>query len=534
MPPSLLTSAGKPVVGTTQDLPARGLPLVVRWPRLAPGRGELTQAKLTLGAPAGTIALNGGDAGLTVVTNLGPLSTGWAEEQKKDVAWLTADWGSRRVLATLRINATTANDVMLARLRISDGGPWFPPLPIETVPFNQDVPLPDLVASRLMVEIVKRDGSGVLQPAVNRLKGLSLSLAAQPYDLSVSVGDERPLHQRPGRLLAGQQAVVESGLLEALNAAAPRDGAEADVPVWIRDSMQGKVTIEAAQFAAVTVFTALDPPLLEGGLPLDWGGQATARVIVGDKAALADVRLTLDLDLRPERILLSAPAGPAAHGHLCDPGHSAAQGFPPLAGAIAGVDVLLRPTEAKVAGTVAIHPDEDGRPGAVPFPGAAAPFQLAEPGAWPWAARWVPLQLGKPLRVDRPWWIVVSVQSGEAVWPVSGGAPALENTSLPPALHRLGAGAWSAWRAPPAAPWAHCRLRAADAAPPPGFRVELRRGGKSQSVNVAAGTEVVVPQATLAALGSAGEALELAISSAGPPVAGNVRLQGLRVAVQGK
>lgn len=523
------------MAGTTLDIPARGLSLVVRWPRLSPARGELTQAKLTLGAPAGVISLNGGDAGLTTVTNLGPLTASWTDEQKKDVTWLTADWGSRRVLTSIRINTTTANDPTLARLRISDGGgPWFPPLPIETVSFNQDVSLPDLVASRLMIEIVKRDGAGVLQPAPNRLKGLTLSLAAQPYDLSVAVGEARPLYERSGRLLSGQQAVVESGLLEALNAAAPKDGAAADVPLWIRDSMQGKVTIATAQLTASTVFTALDAPVSASGLALDWGGQAVGRVTVGNGTALEDVGLSLAPDLRPERLLLTPSAStPAAYGHLCDPGHSAAQGFPPASGAIAGVDVLLRPTQAKVTGTLALHPDENGRPGSVPFTGASLPFQIAESAAAPWATRWVPLQLEKPLRVDKPWWIVVTVESGEAVWPVSGGAPKLGGAALPASLHRLGPGAWSAWESPPADPWAHCRLRAGDASPPPPFRVELRRGAASRTVDAAAGTRLVVPAAALGALGSAGATLELAVSSSGPPVAGNVRIQDLRVAVRG-
>ncbi|HVE82134.1 MAG TPA: hypothetical protein VND93_04780, partial [Myxococcales bacterium] len=475
--PSLLTPAGAPAVGTTQDIPGRGLPLIVRWPRAAPARLELIQAKLTLGAPAGVTALAGGDPALAVVTNLGPLTAGWTDEQAKDVTWLTVDWGARRALVSIKVTTTwsdaTKEDPTLARLRISDGGPWFPPLPIDTIPFNKDVPLPDLVASRLMIEIVRRDAAGVLQPAANRLKALALSLAGQPYDLSVAVGEARPLYQRSGRLLAGQQAVVESGLLEALNAAAPKDGAAADVSLWIRDSLQGRVAIAAAQLSAATVISALDAPVLDG-LPLDWDGQAVGRVTLGTGAKLDELRLTPAPDLRPERLLVapaaSASATPPAFGHLVDPEHSAAQGFPAPSAAVTGVDVLLRPTRSTVAGTLALHPDEGGRPAAAPFTGVSVPFQIdTGTAAAPWPARWLTLQPRKPLAISGAWWLVISVESGEAIWPLSGDAPRVEGAALPAPLHRLGAGAWSAWEPPPAAAWAHCRVRVADASPPPLF-----------------------------------------------------------------
>jgi hypothetical protein len=100
-------------------------------------------------------------------------------------------------------------------------------------------------------------------------------------------------------------------------------------------------------------------------------------------------------------------------------------------------------------------------------------------------------------------------------------------------MHRLGPGAWSAWEAPPATPWAHSRVHASDASLPPPLKVELRRGAAKQAVNAVAGTQVVVPPAALAALGTTGVALELAVSSAGAQVAGNVQLQDLRVAVHG-
>lgn len=537
-PPQLVAADGQSAVGKTLDIPADGLSLTLVVQAVAPARLELTQAELTLTSPAGTTDLTGGAAGLTVTTNLGPLSANWASEQdatKGGVTWLTADWGARRPLVALKVNPTTipadATQAKQARLRISDGGAGFPPQPVDTIPLGQERTLPEVVASRLMAEVVAPGPNGVLVASKDFLNGLVVKLGSQPEDLSVSVGTQPPVFERPGRLVAGQQARVVDGLREALQKEVPADGKGASIPLVIRDSLRGRVTVSAASFSALAVYSALDGALTS--LPLAWGGEAVGQVTVGTGTTLADLRFTLVPELTPERFLVEGrPEQVTPYAQLCDSTHAGAQGFPGLgAAALAGVDVLLRPLSERVVGTLALYPDVHGRPGNVPYTGAQVPFTLTVSGPKPWAPRIVPVQLPKPLRLGERWWLVLTVTEGAALWPLSTALPVLSG-DVGPMLRQLAGGAWSPWEGPPDRVWALARLRVASQAPPPAFRVKLRRGTASQLVLPDASGRVVATSAVLTALGTTGPAVEVALSSAGTPVTGTLRLDGLRVAVR--
>jgi hypothetical protein len=513
------------------DVPATGLRLLVKVPAVAPGRMELKDASLTLEGPAGTTELVAGTSpGLVVTTNLGPLSANWTSEKDNDVTWLTADWGTRRSLVSVKLTSTVDGDPNVARPKVSDGGVWFPPLPVDTLPLNVEQPLPDIIASRLMLEVGKKEAGDVFKSAKDRFKGLTVKLAGQPSDLSVSVA-EQPIFTRPGRLLPGQQVRVVEGLRDELQKRLPADGTKADVPLTIQAGVLGPVKVASAVFSSRIVYSALDGA--PASLPLGWGQEAVGRVTVGEGTTLEELRFTVIPELLPERILLEGQLSQAsAAAQLCDPGHGAAQGFPGLGTAgLAGVDVVLRPTTRQVVGAVSLHPDAKGRPADGPYAGAQVPFTVSVEASALRKPLWVPVQLSKPVLLKERWWLVLSVGQGEALWPLATTVPSLEG-GLGPVLRRLGEGAWFPWEPPPSPVWALGRLRVASQAAAPPFQVELRRGVVKQTVVPDASGRVVVPDTVLAALGTAGTTVEVAVRSAGVPVAGAVRLGELRVAVR--
>jgi hypothetical protein len=520
----LQTAAGEDAAGKELEVPAGGLALTLRVPAVAPAHLELTQAELKLEALPGTVSLSGGASGLTVLTNLGPLSANWTEEQSKDVTWLTADWGARRALVGLTTSSTALAASKLARLKISDGGVWFPPLPVETVTLGGRQSLPDLAASRLMLEVV---GAGTGN-ATTRLSELTVELASQPSDLTLRVDGQAPCYQRQGRLLPGQPVVIARELREALSVAMPRDGMAKDIPLLLDAALPGKVRLASVRLSSLTVHTKPDSG--EVLLPLTWHGEAVGRVTVGAGARLAEVLLTLAPELLSERVLLDArPEDASSHAQLCTPGHSAAQGFPMLEQArLAGVDVLLRPTTAQVRGTLALHPDAQGRPGPQAYPGTLLDFQVEKARE----ETWISLSLPRPVQMKAAWWVVLTVNEGEALWPLGQGTPNLMKGPLP-AMHRLGEGTWFPWEPPPEKPWGLCRLRLAEPPPRPPFQVELRRGSVRRAVVPDAQGRMAASSEDLRQLNATGaDTLEVGVRSAGEPVAGGIRLPWLRVAVQ--
>lgn len=532
-PPRLVTTGTTSAVGQTLDLPADGLVLTLKLPAVAPARLELTQAELVLTSPSGTVDLTGGtSAGLTVTTNLGALSAGWTSEKANDVTWLVADWGVRRPLASIKVDLVSNPDPKKeARLRISDGGVWFPVQSVETVPFGVERSLPDVVASRIMLEVVLPKGNGVYEASAGRVSGFTVKLGAQPQDLSVGVGPRPPVFERPGRLVAGQQVQVVNGLRDALQQQVPRDGSAADVPVVIRDALRGRVTVTSATFAALSVYSALDGA--RTSLPLTWGAEALGQLTLNPGATLTELRFTLLAELLAERFLVEGRvADVAPYAQLCDGGHEAAQGFPGLGtSALAGVDVLLRPLSERVAGTLALHPDVLGRPSEVPYTGARVPFAWNAPGPKPWAAGFIPVQLSEPVGLPERWWLVLTLSEGEALWPLSATVPALAG-GLGPVLRRLSGNVWTEWEAPPAQGWALGRLRVTSKAAAPPFKVELRRGAVKKPVTVDGSGGVVAPADVLTALNGATGPVTVAVASAGAPVSGTLKLDGLRVAVR--
>jgi hypothetical protein len=527
----LKTATGEDAVGKALEIPAGGLALTLRVPAVDRAHLELTGVELELVAPGGKEGVEVPD--LAVTTNLGALGL----QKDKDLTWLAVDWGEPRTVVGLEATVDTNATSTLMRLKVSDGGMWFPPLQAQTVKLGGGQSLPDLVASRLMLEPVE-DKSGALVPSSTRLSTLEVRLARQPSDLALRVGRKAPCYERRGRLPPGQSVLITRELHEALARELPGDGTAADIPLRLEAGIRGRVKLESARFTTSTVFTRLDAG--EPLLPLSWHEDAVGRVTVGTGATLEEVRFTLVPELATERILLEpGPEEDSRLAWLCAPGHSAAQGFPALGPRpLAGVDVRLRTSRSPVRGTLALHPDAGGRPGPQPYPGTSVDFRVEETGPEPWPSRLVPLQLPKPLRLEAPWWLVLAVSEGEAFWPLGASAPALQEGSLLPTLHRLGEGVWYPWEPPSGALWASCRLRLAERPSSVSFEVGLRRGTRRQRVADVKGegpgvasTEVLrLLDESRAEVG--GEVLEVVVRPVGEPVSGAVRLSGLRVAIR--
>ena len=160
---------------------------------------ELLRASLTLQAPGDDVMVDV-VPGATLAT-----STGRKQLSKDEsIEWVSLDWGARRPLTFLQLQTPAGSPAGKARLSVAEGGPWYPPTPSDTVPLGGNgQPLPGIMASRLMMELVDASAADPLKPKVlvpTKLSGVVVKAAARPADLTVlvepgqrAIGAETPL-----------------------------------------------------------------------------------------------------------------------------------------------------------------------------------------------------------------------------------------------------------------------------------------------------------------------------------------------------
>lgn len=541
-----LRHGGKAVpAGPTAPVDAVGLTVTLD----VPANVELLRASLTVQAPGEDVMVDVLPTA-TVATSLGPGPV----PTNVPLQWFSVDWGARRPLMFLQVKTREAN--VEGRLSIADGGPWYPPTPVNAVPLGDKAttaqPLPGILASRLLVEFFTPPANPVPpasgQKAVATVSSIVVKAAARPPDLTVHVEPEPPFFQHGMPLQPLQELTLGDDLRAALQRAWPADLKGGTVTLGLQAPAPSRL-----QRLGLTLDTAaLTHVWSHGGdtltLALTAEEEAIGRVALPPDQPLREVRFLTRYQPRGERVPLSFPP-PAnlSQAHRCGEGLAAAQSFsaPEEGPALAGMDLHLRPLTRSVSGMVTLFPDEYGRPGTVPLaPGVA--FSMEEQAQAPWDARWVSIELPKPLALDatRDWWAVLTVTQGCVLWSL-GDVTAVEGASgLAPraALYRAeDTGPWlerevPSSRGPSDSPWAYSRPRLLTSntepvAPP---QVFLRWGERQLPVTLDAQGWARLDERELAeflppgvpATGSV-PMLEVVVRSR---VAGELTLSGLRVA----
>lgn len=538
----VLQNEGQPVAEDNRlDVPVAGLTLeLVFFTPPSPIVGgatshwELTEAELQLQTPdpaeSAVLGPNTNPLGATVNTDQGPVtwdaaSGNWSWPPDPDdgagtapVTWITVDFGTPCVVTRLDVTATGADT---ARLKVSSGGPWFPPVVPDTVALNVGVSLPDVPASKLMIEFVESETAASVSATVSAVTVTANNPAG---GIRVAIGEDQPFFNHPDPLptVASGSFLMVEGLAEAVNralSASPSGGSgSATVPIVLRSTGAGPIIMK--EFSATPVWVAGGAAGLPDGaaLALPWDGEVTGRLAVSD-SALGE--LGFSLAFTPQDVFLEPEGLDANSAHLCDGTYHAAQGIGmlPEGAALAGVDLYLRPLSSAVRGIVAIHPDDSGRPAAAPFPGTELPVALDTYGGGPWPARWVPVLLATPLLLgDADWWIVLTITDGAALWYLQRPPDGASGS-----VYRVGTGAWLRRVAPLAlerleggegdAVWAMTRVRIATPVGEGSLWVEVRRGSAKRNLLPDPSGWVAATPADLEGLnGGEGEFVDLTIA----------------------
>ncbi len=399
------------------------------------------------------------------------------------VQWVAADWRSRRALVSIRVDAGDAS--LRARLKLSDGGPWYAP-GVELLPLNDVVQLPALKARRLLVEFV-RPGEDEPTPATVAVNNLTLEAQARPLDLELSLDESAAFARRDPALAAGAPWIVRERLLAALRDARAEPG---PTRLLLRSSSPGH--LKRVQFTLDISERVRTWPNGQAEQQLTLAPDRTTRMPL---PALSGVPSSLAFSLRSEfnseRVITTARPSAAAIAHRGGPGSFAAQRLPrsPTGARVVAVELYLRPLSARVKASVRLHLDRDGQPDEHSLPEGSLELVIEHEDARPWPAAWRGVELPDALAealAGHAAWVVLAVDEGDLLWSLD--PIELDDRETPRALHRVvEEPTWRERRLPvdkrEASASARARLRVT-AALPPQPTLTLTRGSRRVSLSM--------------------------------------------------
>jgi hypothetical protein len=464
-------------------------------------------------------------------SNQGPFV---AQAEGTSVAWIAADWGAERPLCRIRLKLKEDSTTIKAKVRIFVSGVWLPLTPTDIVDTGKEQSFPPVMAGKLMAElVVAGEHPGVWKAAAPAAVVTSLGLwaATLPQDLSLGIEGQGPLLRWTGLLpLAGLEV---DGLAAAVNACLDKPGALGPVRLRLEAGTAGRIRFDFCG-ETVKVVRQLTAPA-DGLLRLTWQdagtAAATGRLELEKGARITALSFAVEPRLQLVHLERWVEKGAPGLEHYCTPADCLAQGlvsFKPLPPLI-GLDIPVRPRGAGLRGTLALHPDHHGRPGPQPYAGTVLPV------AWPAGADahdpqgWLSLDFARPLQLPDPlWWVVLTLDEGEAFWPLRPFQPLdTDRFRASACLYRRRDEAWLPRpQVKDEAVWAVLRLRLAAPDLRPAFQFGMKRGAVTVVVKPDVQGRVRLDAGTLDRLNTAADQLEI-IATAN--CAGSLRVLDLRL-----
>ena len=500
----LIAEAGQPPPAARHPVGPDGLFLQLDVPPDWPDEVEVVSATLTLSAaPSDELRdLVPELPEATVFTDAGvvPFEAGAAPDRAwspDPVRTLGIDLRARRIVRELLV--TSEDPSRHARLKVALGGVFFPPpsvphLPVGHVPPAGQTPvgtveitrIPALEAERLLFEFITVDPQGREADKPLVLERVEVRIAKTLSSVEVAFEDELPFFRDRGVLDEDRRVAVPR--LDRVLDSALRRLERPRLPLIVTSRTPGELVVVGFEVTAGARIRAFGERARTATLRLPFDGETAQPLGVPATGTLHRLELEVDADLRPETALRAPAEGSVPDGaQLCDRRHACAQAFAPVpeSSPVTSIDLFVRPTTRRVAGTVAVYPDRDGAPDSAPI--SRHPFVLETADPLPAPPRWLETTVA-PLRLhEGRWWVVLLVEEGALRWTVRrepGARPVGLDGQL---LARTEAGPWLPRVVPAAGPAgartpsldrfrAAVRLRTPSLGAPPPVRYAVRRG----------------------------------------------------------
>ena len=234
--------------------------------------------------------------------------------------------------------------------------------------------------------------------------------------------------------------VVVDGLIRALNRYLVDNPDALRIPFIVRSAGTGNILLDS--FDAQQDDPAPDTPADDGDGGSSGGGDGGG----GGGRPVVPPR---------DEIGYLQPVGAAQHqnAQLCRPQYMVAQGFKalPVGMALSSFALFLR-FGPGVKGTLGFYPDNKGRPADTPFETAVdLAFVPSNEGKESWLVHYLKQVLRLP---SQPWWAVLTITEGEALWYVSEQVP----VGATAVMYQVAGGAWMPVGGDATSCWAQSKL----------------------------------------------------------------------------
>ena len=416
------------------------------------------------GLPEGTCRLEVQTTGFKVLAveqaRISPafsLTTSAGEEQPPPqkgapvtAGWAVADWGYPVRLKQLVVHGGKRQSF---RLSVAAGEAWYPPASPRQYVTGEPIDLPDVQASRLMVEFLAKEG----QPTDGLFETVEIQALAMPPSVRMGLKGKPAFFDSSGPLpMVGPEEVAAGSIepLEALEVAGLTEALQADtaekrlqggvleIPIWVEADTVGEV-VWCHQSVEATLHVEPLSPQKPLGVPQAGGVELPLGPLWG-QWPLSALQFRMEVQVANRWI---HPEGPLALSErralvsqFCGAGSHSAQSFSPLPhqAALQGIALWVQPLAKTVEGVVEVHLDNGQQPSQNPCPNSQVPFVWEQTGEGPWKPQWLPLSWEAPMEVgESPWWLVLTLSTGELLWFLQP-APA----KAPLGVYHLGDSGW--------------------------------------------------------------------------------------------
>jgi hypothetical protein len=464
----VLSSEGQNCTGKPLAITPQGLALQLQ---VVAGQELANSSVLTLKPVIG----NNQSAELEVLTAVISTDQGVFSKDKK-ISWLMADWSIERPLSMVNVKLSAANPACKMRIKIFTNGHWLPLTPMDIFALDSVQVFSPVMASKAMIELVSAGQyAGLWQPLSVETASIELGVSTAPSDIELSLASQSIAKNTE---LLSTLGLVVNNFASAINAYVQQNPNEPSIPLWLSAKTAGKVVID---FSPVTQ-TLIEqlPEQADGKLLLFWQNETTqasvkTSISLSKKAQLQELGFLVDYAPIAEKLCFNVAITANSKAQLANERAQIAQGFQTdeKGVTLTGFDIKLEKRSESLTATLALYPDQHGYPASNPYGGAV--LTIDDSGNW--QNSWLNLTFPKPVHLsDVKWWLVLTVQQGDAFWWFADNPP--EPASA--ALYRMDQSAWLAACAENS--WLQTRARLSNPDTANLTRIDIQRGNANVSL----------------------------------------------------